>query len=323
MLTVEERDVAVDGLPIRYLSAGEGEPLVLLHGAGDNSLDWRWVLPALARTHRAYAPDLPGSDDSARPAVDYSSAFFERFLGGFVDALDLGRAASVGNSLGGLVALRLALSEPARVGSLVLVAGAGLGREVNPVFTSVNVPGLSEAAIPVWRTPVGAYQRAWAWATLLFARPWGAPRWWLARSSAGWRDRRVTSRPIWPRFAPWLARRVNARCSWTVSPSWRCRRSRCGESATGCSRSHRGGARPPASGKVPWSSSPTAATCPTSSVPTRSWQPSEGSSAERGRSLLGLQAIQHRTLAILRWRIVRWRSGRERGRRPLLEGGKP
>jgi pimeloyl-ACP methyl ester carboxylesterase len=180
MLTVEERDVAVDGLPIRYLSAGEGEPLVLLHGAGDNSLDWRWVLPALARTHRAYAPDLPGSDDSARPAVDHSSAFFERFLGGFVDALDLGRAAFVGNSLGGLVALRLALSEPARVGSLVLVAGAGLGREVNPVFTSVNVPGLSEAAIPVWRTPVGAYQRAWAWATLLFARPWGAPRWWLA-----------------------------------------------------------------------------------------------------------------------------------------------
>jgi 4,5:9,10-diseco-3-hydroxy-5,9,17-trioxoandrosta-1(10),2-diene-4-oate hydrolase len=180
MLTVEERDVAVDGLPIRYLSAGEGEPLVLLHGAGDNSLDWRWVLPALARTHRAYAPDLPGSDDSARPAVDYSSAFFERFLGGFVDALDLGRAASVGNSLGGLVALRLALSEPARVGSLVLVAGAGLGREVNPVFTSVNVPGLSEAAIPVWRTPVGAYQRAWAWATLLFARPWGAPSEWLA-----------------------------------------------------------------------------------------------------------------------------------------------
>src|SRR3712207_7061137 len=97
MLTVEERDVAVDGLPIRYLSAGEGEPLVLLHGAGDNSLDWRWGLPALARPHRAYAPDLPGSDDSARPAVDYSSAFFERFLVGVVDVLYFGRGALVGN----------------------------------------------------------------------------------------------------------------------------------------------------------------------------------------------------------------------------------
>jgi pimeloyl-ACP methyl ester carboxylesterase len=47
MVSVEERSVTVDGLPIHYLSAGEGPPLVLLHGAGDNALDWRWVLPAL------------------------------------------------------------------------------------------------------------------------------------------------------------------------------------------------------------------------------------------------------------------------------------
>jgi pimeloyl-ACP methyl ester carboxylesterase len=45
---------------------------VLLHGAGDNSLDWWWVLPALARKHRVYALDLPGSPDSARPPADYS-----------------------------------------------------------------------------------------------------------------------------------------------------------------------------------------------------------------------------------------------------------
>jgi len=52
----------------------------------------------------------------------------------------------VGNSLGGLIALRLALSEPACVTALVLVDSAGLGRAVNPAFTSVNVPGLAEAA---------------------------------------------------------------------------------------------------------------------------------------------------------------------------------
>ena len=38
---VEEHNVEIDGLPIRYLAAGEGPPLILLHGAGDNSLDWR------------------------------------------------------------------------------------------------------------------------------------------------------------------------------------------------------------------------------------------------------------------------------------------
>ena len=138
-------------------------------------------MPTLAATHRVYAPDLPGSPDSARPAASYSSAFFERFLAGFLGALGIERAALVGNSLGGLVALRLALSEPARVGALVLVDGAGLGPEVNPAFTTVNVPGLAEAAMPFWRTSVGAYQRALGRTTLLFARPPGSvPREWLA-----------------------------------------------------------------------------------------------------------------------------------------------
>jgi pimeloyl-ACP methyl ester carboxylesterase len=186
---VEAQTVEIDGLSIRYLAAGEGPPLVLLHGAGDNSLDWRWVLPALARKHRVYAPDLPGSPDSARPAADYSPAFFERFVASYVDALGIGRATFVGNSLGGLVAFRLALSEPTRVTALVLVDSAGLGSAVNLAFTSVNVPLLGEAAIPFWRTAVGAYQRAWGRTALLFAHPPGSvPReWWaeqcrLARS---------------------------------------------------------------------------------------------------------------------------------------------
>jgi pimeloyl-ACP methyl ester carboxylesterase len=180
-VAVEAKSVEVGGLPIRYLAGGEGPPLVLLHGAGDNSLDWRWVLPALAPNHRVYAPDLPGSPDSARPAADYSPAFFERFVASFLDALGIGRATVVGNSLGGLVAFRLALSEPARVGALVLVDSAGFGPEVNPAFTSVNVPGPFEAAMPFWRTPLGAYQRAWGRTALLFAHPPGSvPREWLA-----------------------------------------------------------------------------------------------------------------------------------------------
>jgi len=179
-VTVEKQDVEIDGMPIRYLAAGEGSPVVLLHGAGDNALDWRWVMPTLAASHRVYAPDLPGSPDSARPSADYSPTFFERFVTAFVDALDIGRATFVGNSLGGLIALQLALSEPERAGALVLVDSAGLGRAVNPAFTSVNVPGLGEAALPFWRTPVGAYQRAWGRTALLFADPpRSVPREWL------------------------------------------------------------------------------------------------------------------------------------------------
>jgi len=179
-VAIEELNVEINGLPIRYLSAGEGPPLVLLHGAGDNALDWRLVMPTLAATHRVYAPDLPGSPDSARPAADYSPAFFERFVVTFVNSLGIGRATYVGNSLGGLIALRLALSEPARVAALVLVDSAGLGYAINPAFTSVSFPGLGEAAIPFWRTPVGAYQRAWGRTALLFAHPTSVPREWLA-----------------------------------------------------------------------------------------------------------------------------------------------
>jgi len=179
VVVVQEHTIEVDGLPIRYLTAGTGPPLVLLHGAGDNALDWRWVMPTLAATHRVYAPDLPGSPESARPAVDYSPAFFTRFVAGFLDAVCIERAAFIGNSLGGLITLRLAFSEPARVNALILVDSAGLGRAVNPGFTSVHVPGLPEAAIPLWRTPIGAYQRAWGRAALLFAHPASVPREWL------------------------------------------------------------------------------------------------------------------------------------------------
>ena len=179
-MTAEKRGVRADGLHISYLTAGEGPLLLLLHGAGDNALDWRWVLPALARTHHVYAPDFPGSNDSVKPDADYSPAFFERFVAGFLDALGIERAAMVGNSLGGLIALRLALSEPARVGALVLVDSAGLGRSVTFALRSLTTPGYGELSIAWSKTPAGAAGRAWAKARLLFAHPQLAPAGWTA-----------------------------------------------------------------------------------------------------------------------------------------------
>ena len=178
-MAVEERKIQVDGLPIHYLERGTGPPLVLLHGAGDNALDWWWVMPALAATHRVYALDLPGSPDSSRPAADYSPAFFEHFVAGFLDALGIERAAMVGNSLGGLVALRLALSERARVTALVLVDSAGLGLAVSPALRSLALPGYGRLAVTWSKTPPGALQRALGRAILLFARPRRIPLKWL------------------------------------------------------------------------------------------------------------------------------------------------
>ena len=178
---MQERRIDVDGLPTRYLTAGnDGPPLVLLHGVGDNALDWRWVAPALARSHRVYAPDLPGAGESAKPEdADYSPVFFERFVAAFLDALGIERAAVVGNSLGGLAALRLALSEPERVAALGLVASAGLGRRVNPALRSLSVPGYGRLATAWGKTRPGAAQRALGRAGLVFASSRRVPREWL------------------------------------------------------------------------------------------------------------------------------------------------
>jgi pimeloyl-ACP methyl ester carboxylesterase len=179
-VVIQERSIEVSGLPTKYLEAGDGDPLVLLHALGESTFDWRWVIPALASTHHIYAPDLSGLGLGAKPASDYSPAFFERFAAGFLDALGLQRAAVVGNSLGGLIALRLALSKPSRVGALILVDSAGLGRSATFALRSLTAPGYGELAVAWAKTPPGAAWRAWSKALLLFAHPHLAPAAWTA-----------------------------------------------------------------------------------------------------------------------------------------------
>jgi pimeloyl-ACP methyl ester carboxylesterase len=176
---VLERTIQVDGIPTRYLTAGTGPPLVLVHGAGDNAHDWSYVLPLLGRSHQVLAPDLPGYSPASATATDYAPARLARFLARFMDAVGLDRAAVAGNSLGGLAALQLALSEPERITALCLVDSAGLGRAVNPALVVQRFPGIGELAIAVGRRRPGAALRAGARAVLLFGRPWRAPRSWL------------------------------------------------------------------------------------------------------------------------------------------------
>ena len=178
-MVVEEQKIEVEGLPTRYLAAGEGPPLLLLHGVGDNALDWQWAMPTLASTHHVYAPDLPGSGGSANPRSDYSPAFFTRFVAAFLGALGAERAAVVGNSLGGLVGLRLALSEPERVAALGLVSSAGLGQEVSYALRSLALPGYGKLTVTWGKRRPGAAQRALGRSALVFARPKDAPREWI------------------------------------------------------------------------------------------------------------------------------------------------
>jgi pimeloyl-ACP methyl ester carboxylesterase len=105
------------------IQAGSGDPVVLLHGLGATKASFLPSVAALAGSHRAIAVDLPGFGDSDKPLWgSYDAPFFARAVSALLDALELGRAHFVGNSLGGRVALELALREPERVGRLVLLA---------------------------------------------------------------------------------------------------------------------------------------------------------------------------------------------------------
>ncbi len=177
---IEERRVVVGDSQTHYLTGGEGPPLVLLHGHGDSSEVWHWALPALAHTHRVYAPDTPGAGNSAKlAAYSLPPAFYSDFLAKFLDALGLERAALVGHSHGGLVALRLALATPARVSALGLVDSSGLGRVTSPVLAALALPGYGDAAVAWLKAPLGAPQWVGMLASLVFARPLLAPPAWL------------------------------------------------------------------------------------------------------------------------------------------------
>ncbi len=117
------RQVQTSGAKISVMEAGEGPPLLALHGLGATKASFLPTVAALAGSHRVIAIDLPGFGDSDKPLRGaYDPAFFARGGVALLDALGIDRADVVGNSMGGRAALEMGLSAPDRVGRLVLLA---------------------------------------------------------------------------------------------------------------------------------------------------------------------------------------------------------
>lgn len=184
-LGVRDCRVTVDGMRTQYLEAGVGPPLLLLHGYEQSATSWRWVIPALARTHRVLALSLPGHGDTDPAVGGYAPGRdLAPFVAGFLEALAVGSFDVVGNSVGGAVALRLALAEPRRVRTLTLVSSAGLGRDVNPLLVLAGLPVMGELAILISRVPGGDLLRTTMSAAMLFAQPWRVPGEFVAEQHA-------------------------------------------------------------------------------------------------------------------------------------------
>ncbi len=129
--SVEDRYVRVGNVRTRYRTAGEtGHPLVLIHGLGASLESWMYNLQPLAKQHRVFALDLVWFGKSDKPARQVTGEYFANFVVSFMDAIGVRQATLVGNSMGGMIAIKTALRYPNRVTGLVLVNSAGFGPEL-------------------------------------------------------------------------------------------------------------------------------------------------------------------------------------------------
>lgn len=127
---------------LRYLEAGSGAPLVLVHGLGSSATqDWGRLIAPLGRRFHVYAPDLPGFGESERPAdADYSIPMQVEVVRAFMEAKGVGRARVAGISMGGWIVARLAGEHPERVERLVVVDAAGMRPERPDIPAEVLLP---------------------------------------------------------------------------------------------------------------------------------------------------------------------------------------
>ena len=147
--------LSVGRLRLHHTAGGSGDPPILfIHGLGSSGyIEWRFVLPHFARTHRVLAPDLPGFGRTDKPrSATYGIPYFARTLGRYLDLVDVERAVVIGVSMGGRVALEMALVYGRRVEKLVLVNSLGLGRpQIQFFYPLMMLPRVGEVAMSVAR----------------------------------------------------------------------------------------------------------------------------------------------------------------------------
>ena len=133
----EPLSVDVDGRAIRYLENGRehaGRPIVLIHGFGGDLNNWMFTQPGLAEDHWVIALDLPGHGGSSKDVGAGDLAALSAVVAGLLTTLHIPQAHLVAHSLGGAVALRMALDTPDRVASLSLISPASFGDEIDGSF---------------------------------------------------------------------------------------------------------------------------------------------------------------------------------------------
>jgi pimeloyl-ACP methyl ester carboxylesterase len=159
---MEVKKETLHGRTVSYAEAGAGPVLLLIHGMGGSSENWRAVIEPLARNHTVIVPNLPGHGGSS-PGGDYSVGGLAADLRDLLLVLAHDRATLVGHSLGGGIAMQFAYQFPEIVERLVLVSSGGLGPEVSLLLRAAALPGAGPfiaATAPMVRWLGGGLRRA-------------------------------------------------------------------------------------------------------------------------------------------------------------------
>jgi pimeloyl-ACP methyl ester carboxylesterase len=143
----DEWEIELHGHRVIYRIAGDGPPVVLIHGMVNSSKHWERVALRLADRYTVVAPDLLGHGDSAAVRGDYSLGAHACSIRDLLTTIGIDRATIVGHSLGGGIAMQFFYQFPQRVERLALVSSGGLGHEVSPMLRGAALPG---AAIGIW-----------------------------------------------------------------------------------------------------------------------------------------------------------------------------
>jgi len=143
----------VEGFGMAYLDAGQGPPVILVHGFSGSMWQFEYQQAPLATAMRVITPDLLGSGLSDKPELAYTPSQQVELFRGFMDALGIQRASLVGHSMGAGLVIGMALTYPERVDRLVLIDG--FPDHVHEKLASPTLKRMLDTQVPVWMVEFG------------------------------------------------------------------------------------------------------------------------------------------------------------------------
>lgn len=141
----EDRYTTVLDIKTRYWQSGSvGDAVILIHGLGGCIENWITNINVLGEHYRVFACDLVGFGRSEKKDVPYTPEYFSSFVNAFIRSMDIEHAHLIGNSMGGAIAMQVAIDTPDRVDKLILANSAGFGKDVTFLFRLTSLPILGE-----------------------------------------------------------------------------------------------------------------------------------------------------------------------------------